>query len=1512
NMLAPAGGCGGGTSDRLAADPGLEALANNGGPSPTHALTAGSLALDGGGGPACPAADQRGVARPQGAACDSGAFEREAGPAALVVTTAADSGEGSLRAAIEAANARPGPDMIGFAIAGSPVITPASPLPPLTGPTAIEGLTQPGATALAPTVTLDGGLLADDADGLVLVGGASSVQGLIITGFGGAGISVPAGEGATLRGNRFSRNGLAIDLGADGPTPNGLALDVEEAEGGILIAGGLDAAPGVYTVDLYASATCRLADGGEGASPRLSGPGDGETLLGTVAAAAGAPFSLSVADPALAGTWISAIATDAAGNTSEFSACAPIRANDLWTNALPIELLPTGAPGGAEGAASQSISRPYQERWYRFPVGPGGRVRVELAGAPGSILTLHRDLERVYGQLSRPQSAELLAADEQTTGFLPGAYLPGAYLPGAYLPGAYLPGAYLPGAYLPGAYLPGAYLPGAYLPGAYLPGAYLPGAYLPGAYLPGAYLPEQYAAAARASLMAFAADPAADRLTIERNTWDLAENLYVRVVAPEGTDFAVAVSFQGGICSDIRAPDAGLPTIAGGPIAPDTFQTLILWDAASVPDADEPVLLADLAAFAGRPEVDGLLVNLSQPAAGGPRFPRAAAARATLAANTSCVAAANLLAGEIKAVADAHRAAYPGLRYIVLVGGDEAIPFFRYPDVAGLANESEYFPPVEELSAANAALREGRVSGQDAYGTSTFIRRGAYELPVPDLAVGRLVGDAATVRGMLAAYAGAAGLVSPRSALVSGYDFVADGAEAVFADLQAGLSAPGGPTVAPERLIQPEGLGPDDPSAWSADDLRARLLDPAVRNDMVFFTGHFAAGSALAADYATSLLASEVAESGADFTNTILFGLGCHSGYNVPAPGAIPGFSPEPDWPAAWARAGATYIAATGFAYGDTELVEYGERLLLNISQAMRTGDGPVAVGEAVVRAKQDYLAQKAALSGIDEKTLLQFVLYGLPMLQVDLPGKLTAPGAPQLVDGVRDVTAGTPGAALGLRVGTSGGSEIVTVNSSPLRRSLTLTDTDGSRVEAVYYEGPGGAVVANPTEPLLPLERREVDVSGPGGPQVLRGVGFRGGAFEERAELALTSAPATENARGFLKFLGDTFYPSQPWSANHLDALRGGAARLMVVPAQYRAEPGGASAYRVFSSMQFKLFYLDADWPASDRRAAGLAPAPEIAQVASERLPDGRVAFSAFVVNGAAGVAGSRLGVQEVWVTYSEPGSGRWESVDLRPDPADPTRWVGPAGGVSLADGTAFMVQAAGAAGKVSLDTNSGAYYTVPPLVPGEPPGAPRDTAIVAVALPASGAYGARVGFTVRLVDGGGAALSGRGLRLFLGGQVALATTDAAGQAGFALDLAQPPGAYPLLVTYGGEAGYRSARLTGAFTIVPAATTLALAPAGSVTTVTGAPTGLVATLRTAAGGPIADATVLFVAEGAGGPLGAAAKTNLDGRAVLGSVPWPDGSYTVTAYFAGNGSPPTGGPANPASVTVQTSGSEVA
>jgi hypothetical protein len=87
-------------SDLIIADAKLGPLADNGGPTRTHALLPGSPALNAADGTLCPAVDQRGVARPQGAGCDIGAYEQAVAQAAAETDAAPDAAplpEGSVR-----------------------------------------------------------------------------------------------------------------------------------------------------------------------------------------------------------------------------------------------------------------------------------------------------------------------------------------------------------------------------------------------------------------------------------------------------------------------------------------------------------------------------------------------------------------------------------------------------------------------------------------------------------------------------------------------------------------------------------------------------------------------------------------------------------------------------------------------------------------------------------------------------------------------------------------------------------------------------------------------------------------------------------------------------------------------------------------------------------------------------------------------------------------------------------------------------------------------------------------------------------------------------------------------------------------------------------------------------------------------------------------------------------------------------------------------------------------------
>lgn len=141
--------------------------------------------------------------------------------AVFVVKNTADSGVGSLRAAIGAANANPGADTIVFAIPGSGVQTIAvtsGALPAISDPVVVDGRSQPGFSG-TPLIRLDN-TTGSAVTGLDVTAGSTKLFALDVTGF-GAGIVLEGGDGNTLSGNWI---GLDTNGNADGNTVAGVRV----------------------------------------------------------------------------------------------------------------------------------------------------------------------------------------------------------------------------------------------------------------------------------------------------------------------------------------------------------------------------------------------------------------------------------------------------------------------------------------------------------------------------------------------------------------------------------------------------------------------------------------------------------------------------------------------------------------------------------------------------------------------------------------------------------------------------------------------------------------------------------------------------------------------------------------------------------------------------------------------------------------------------------------------------------------------------------------------------------------------------------------------------------------------------------------------------------------------------------------------------------------------------------------------------------------------------------------
>ena len=111
-------------------------------------------------------------------------------PTPFSVTTSFDRGPGSIRNAIDNVDAGVGDPTITFAIGtGQQTIDVLSALPAITNPTIIDGTTQPGYSG-TPLIELNGAEAGSGVNGLTIAASDVTVQGLVISGFGGYGILV--------------------------------------------------------------------------------------------------------------------------------------------------------------------------------------------------------------------------------------------------------------------------------------------------------------------------------------------------------------------------------------------------------------------------------------------------------------------------------------------------------------------------------------------------------------------------------------------------------------------------------------------------------------------------------------------------------------------------------------------------------------------------------------------------------------------------------------------------------------------------------------------------------------------------------------------------------------------------------------------------------------------------------------------------------------------------------------------------------------------------------------------------------------------------------------------------------------------------------------------------------------------------------------------------------------------------------------------------------------------------
>ncbi|MFH2091799.1 MAG: hypothetical protein ABIJ31_05495 [Pseudomonadota bacterium] len=213
------------------------------------------------------------------------------------VTTTADGGSGSLRAAISQANLNTGTDNIEFDIpdtdpgfnpaTGIYTIQLATNLSVVFDPVVIDGTTQPGFLK-TPVIELTGTAIPPPSRGLDITGGGTTVRGLVINGFkedgltGGQGISISG-----IGGNIIEGNFIGVDATGTRAVGNSNAIQIDDSPDN-RIGGTIEKNRNLISGNRAVAIAIR---GGKASGNIVQGNYIGTDITGTVALGNGIPIS---------------------------------------------------------------------------------------------------------------------------------------------------------------------------------------------------------------------------------------------------------------------------------------------------------------------------------------------------------------------------------------------------------------------------------------------------------------------------------------------------------------------------------------------------------------------------------------------------------------------------------------------------------------------------------------------------------------------------------------------------------------------------------------------------------------------------------------------------------------------------------------------------------------------------------------------------------------------------------------------------------------------------------------------------------------------------------------------------------------------------------------------------------------------------------------------------------------------------------------------------------------------
>ena len=205
------------------------------------------------------------------------------------------------------------------------------------------------------------------------------------------------------------------------------------------------------------------------------------------------------------------------------------------------------------------------------------------------------------------------------------------------------------------------------------------------------------------------------------------------------------------------------------------------------------------------------------------------------------------------------------------------------------------------------------------------------------------------------------------------------------------------------------------------------------------------------------------------------------------------------DWAQAFAQKRSILIAGTGYQYGDTDFLEYSERLYRDFARELRAGAaGTRDLGRRGAGPGQGDLPRDDAGHPWHPR---EGHPRGDPLRPADVrrddAGRPWRDARARADRSTPTEVTPEPAASLGLATADLDASRPALTAEHRLLKNPPYDAIPGTFTDAKWLSGPNG-VVTNPAEPALPLVARNATATD--GDLVLRGVGFRGGTYVDTA----------------------------------------------------------------------------------------------------------------------------------------------------------------------------------------------------------------------------------------------------------------------------------------------------------------------------------------------------------------------------------------------------------------------------